>query len=202
MEGNDRKERGDRGVDDAALNRLALQARSDPQAREQLVAFYLELISNWLRKLGYYARGKDTDDLVHDAVVGLLYALAQYDPERGSFTHYAYLRIRSRIVDSIRRRSLDSLSASAQWEVARNTVGFDTWRATTNPLDLLVAQEERREQRQWLDSCHLSRRERQVLALREQGLKPRQIADALGVPRKSVYLALGRLRQKLSRQSA
>lgn len=191
-------------MDRVTLDHLAVQARHDPEARSRLIEFYLNLIARWLCKLGYYARGQAPDDLVQEAVIGVIHAIAQYNPEMGSFSRLAYVRIRSRLIDAIRRGKPAFESLSEEHEGAFLPGGAVSGSVSTsaNPLDILVARESSQEQARLFERTRFSDLEWRVLCLLERGLKPSQIAGALGVPRKSVYHALGRVREKILRASA
>jgi RNA polymerase sigma-B factor len=61
---------------------------ADPLAREELVRRYEPLARNLARR--YHSKGESLDDLRQVANVGLLKAIAKFDPERGfAFTSYA-----------------------------------------------------------------------------------------------------------------
>jgi RNA polymerase sigma-B factor len=64
------------------------QRTGDPLAREELVRRYEPLARNLARR--YHSKGESLDDLRQVANVGLLKAIAKFDPERGfAFTSYA-----------------------------------------------------------------------------------------------------------------
>lgn len=171
------------------------------------MALYMKHISRWLRKLGITARSKETDDLVQEALIGLLTLINQYDPSRGPFAYIAYRRIDSRVRDAIRRstvlaREVVTESQEVQAALDRQPdLLAGSRRVAANPLDLLVEQEELAEWRRRLCSHHLGTLDWQVLRLRYRGLKPCEIADALGLPRAEVYQAMRRLRMLLRRSA-
>ena len=67
-------------AEDAALGAAA--RGGDPAAREALIERYLPLIVSHARS--YAAEGLEFSDLVQEGCVGLLRALARYEPERGA----------------------------------------------------------------------------------------------------------------------
>ena len=81
------------------LDRLARAAADDPGARARVVDEILPLLRRWSRR--YAGRGVDTDDLVQDAVVGVLRALARYRPERGPFLPWARLWARQALQQAV-----------------------------------------------------------------------------------------------------
>src|SRR6201994_4864178 len=64
------------------------RARVDPVLLEEIVKRFEPLARSVARR--YYSRGEPLDDLIQVANVGLLKAIARFDPERGfAFTSYA-----------------------------------------------------------------------------------------------------------------
>ncbi len=65
-----------------------LRATDDPAVVEELVVRFEPLVRSVARR--YHARGEPLDDLVQVANVGLLKAIARFDPDRGfAFTSFA-----------------------------------------------------------------------------------------------------------------
>jgi RNA polymerase nonessential primary-like sigma factor len=85
--------------------RLAARARrGDRAARAALVDEHMGLVRSIA--LRYRDLGLPTDDLVQEGAIGLLTAIDEYDPERGtSFSTYAYWRIRAAITHALTARS-------------------------------------------------------------------------------------------------
>ncbi len=83
------------------LDRLAGRAAAgDEAARAAAVGVALPLLRRWAHR--YAGRGVEVDDLVQDAVVGLLRALASYEPGRGvPFTPYARLWVRQALQQAV-----------------------------------------------------------------------------------------------------
>jgi RNA polymerase primary sigma factor len=77
----------------AEEHRLALRAKDDPAAREQLIERFVPLIVSLARS--YRTEGLDFADLVQEGCVGLLRALDRFDAARGvPFTAFATWWIR------------------------------------------------------------------------------------------------------------
>jgi RNA polymerase sigma factor (sigma-70 family) len=78
---------------------LAEAARMDVGARARL----LEELAPWLRRwtCRYQGRGVGTDDLLQDAVVGVLRAVAGFDAERGPFLAWARLWVRQALQQAV-----------------------------------------------------------------------------------------------------
>ena len=83
-----------------ALRRLVARAqRGDPVARERLIGRLLPLIESLAR--AHHADGLEHRDLVQEGCVGLLRALARYDPSRGvPFPAYALWWIRQALQEA------------------------------------------------------------------------------------------------------
>lgn len=86
----------------------------DPALREEIILRFAPLTHYVLARLGYTPPSKaDYDDLISQGLLGLIDAVDHYDPSRGvRFSTYATIRIRSRILDSL--RAMDWLSRNAR----------------------------------------------------------------------------------------
>ena len=85
------------------LDAPARRARTDPQARAELVEAMTPLLRRWARR--YAGRGVDDDDLVQDGAVGVLRAALRYDPERGPFLPWARLWVRQAMQQTVAESS-------------------------------------------------------------------------------------------------
>lgn len=105
-----------RPIDDAELWARFLangDGRRDAETREALILRYVPLVHYVLNRLGLSAMGADYEDLVSQGLLGLIDAIDRYDPAHGTqFSTYATLRVRGRILDSLRAQ--DWLSRSAR----------------------------------------------------------------------------------------
>lgn len=83
------------------IERLAVLAQAgDGDARARLVEAAIGRLRAWSSR--YRGRGVSTDDLVQDAVVGLLRALERFDPERGvPFLAWAEIWVRQSLQQAI-----------------------------------------------------------------------------------------------------
>ena len=86
---------------------LCLQAASgDRIAEETLVMRYNRLVRICARP--YFLAGGDSEDLIQEGMVGLLNAIREYVPQKGTaFRTYAEICIRNRILSAIRAASRD-----------------------------------------------------------------------------------------------
>ena len=79
----------------------SLAASGDRIAEEALVMRYNRLVRVCARP--YFLAGGDSEDLIQEGMVGLLNAIREYDPGKGSsFRTYAETCIRNRILSAIR----------------------------------------------------------------------------------------------------
>ncbi len=76
----------------------------NPKLREKLLQQYLPLVKSVAGRMAIgFPRSVELDDLVSTGVVGLIEALANFDPKRGvKFETYAVPRIRGAILDELR----------------------------------------------------------------------------------------------------
>lgn len=93
------EEVGDPQPDDATAPDLVLRAvAGEATAREQLIELYLPLVVSLARQ--YRTEGLEFAELVQEGCVGLLRALARYDPGRGPFGAYASWWIRQALQEA------------------------------------------------------------------------------------------------------
>jgi RNA polymerase primary sigma factor len=85
------------------LDRLAARSQSDAAARAELVGRLMPVVRRWVRR--YAGRGVTTEDLVQDAMLGVLRATAGYDPGRGPFLAWAKLWARQALQQAVAERS-------------------------------------------------------------------------------------------------
>jgi RNA polymerase primary sigma factor len=91
-------------LDDARrFDSAALDARGSAEARARLVEALVPWLRRWVRR--YQGRGVDTDDLLQDAVLGVLRAVEGFDPERGPFLLWARLWARQALQQSVAESS-------------------------------------------------------------------------------------------------
>jgi RNA polymerase primary sigma factor len=95
---------------------LARRAREDPRARSDLVEQLLPMIRRMAHR--YAGRGITHDDLINDGVLGLLRAVAGYDPGKGSFVPWARLWIRQSLQQAVAERSRPfRLPTNVLWDI-------------------------------------------------------------------------------------
>ena len=136
---------------DEALCSLA--ASGDRIAEEALVMRYNRLVRVCARP--YFLAGGDSEDLIQEGMVGLLNAIREYVPGKGSsFRTYAETCIRNRILSAIRAAARDKhtpLNHYVSYETPLLDGNTDSYPLSAsrqpqqNPEDMLISREERRE---------------------------------------------------------
>src|SRR5438067_10192079 len=87
------------GADARRFDAVALAAREGPAERARLVELMLPWLRRWLRR--YQGRGVDTDDLMQEAVLGVLRAVEGFDPGRGPFIAWARVWVRQALQQTV-----------------------------------------------------------------------------------------------------
>jgi len=87
---------------------------NDPQERQRLLEQYLSLVKNVAGRMAMgFPKSVELSDLVNTGFIGLVEAMAKFDPARGvKFETYAVPRIRGAILDEL--RSLDWVPRSTR----------------------------------------------------------------------------------------
>ena len=166
-----------------------LSKHSDEQAFSELVLRYLGRISFIARK--YSARGYEHTDFVQEGLIGLYSAARTYDPAGArSFHSYALLCAERRLISVIRKQNSHKAVPSSLL-VGLDSLDLDTPDPSSAPDGAVML-------KATFDQLSriLSRREMQVLKLYCKGHSYAQIAEILGISRKSVDNALQRVRRK------
>ena len=188
---------------DEALCSLA--ASGDRIPEEALVMRYNRLVRVCARP--YFLAGGDSEDLIQEGMVGLLNAIREYDPGKGSsFRTYAETCIRNRILSAIRAAARDKhtpLNHYVSYETPLLDGNTDSYPLSAsrqpqqNPEDMLISREERRERLGTLKG-QLSGFEAQILDLYLRGLSYVEIASEVDRSPKAVDNAVQRIRRKVA----
>ena len=188
---------------DEALCSLA--ASGDRIAEEALVMRYNRLVRVCARP--YFLAGGDSEDLIQEGMVGLLNAIREYDPGKGSsFRTYVETCIRNRILSAIRAAARDKhtpLNHYVSYETPLLDGNTDSYPLSAsrqpqqNPEDMLISREERRERLGTLKG-QLSGFEAQILDLYLRGLSYVEIASEVDRSPKAVDNAVQRIRRKVA----
>jgi len=183
---------------------LCLLARGgDREGEESLVSRYNRLVRQLARPL--YLAGGDSDDLIQEGMIGLIYAVREYDAERSaSFRTYAEICIRSRLLSAVRAAARDKHTPLNQ-SVSLDIPFFDSHSTSFgapdpsrgDPETLLIGREALQDT---LACVHkqLSAFEAKILGYYLDGLTTREMAEAVHKSSKSVDNAVQRIRRKIA----
>lgn len=169
---------------DEQLCRLA--ASGDRRAEGVLISRYLGMV----RRFAAGRRGAlDYDDLVQEGCIGLLDAIAGFDPSReAKFSTYAYACIRHRVSRALQQAG-GQTPPTVPLEAGEEAGGGD-------PGDLLIVREQL-ELAETLLAGLLTPLERKIFFAHLGGFSYQSIADTLDISEKSVDNALQRAKRKL-----
>jgi len=162
-----------------------------PDHEETTAREHSRLVARLVRR--FFLRGGDSDDLYQEGMIGLLYAIRNYNPARSdSFEAYATLCIRSRLYDAVR----NDLRASQRDSRLAEKLEPNP-KNTKDPETLLLANETAKEIQEALGGL-LSAFEASVLGPYLEGYTVNEIASGLKRDAKSVDNAVRRIRRKLA----
>lgn len=169
---------------------LVLISRTSAEAYGVLISRYLPSVR---RLAGMYSPpSADRDDLVSEGILGLMNAVATFDPAKGaSFATYASACANNRMLSALkksarikrREESLDSVGPSSGSSPEKIILDREA-------LDEIFSE----------FSENFSEFERAVFSRYLCGEPYAEIAESLGVERKSVDNALARIRRKLRKK--
>ena len=170
----------------------ALAASGDRMAEEILVMRYHRLVRICSRP--FFLAGGDSEDLMQEAMFGLLKAIREFDPERdAAFQTFAGVCIRNRVRSAVTSASRDKhapLNNSLPMDAAGG-VGY-------NPEESIIDREEHADRLRRLKAC-LSSLEQRILSLYLSGLSYEEIGQQVGRSTKSVDNAVQRIRRKVAK---
>ncbi len=188
-----------KSLDDASLCRLARAGNRD--AEEFLVKRYQRLVRTLARP--YYLAGGDNEDLIQEGMIGLIFAVREYDGSSASFRTFSERCIRNRLYSALRAAARDKHSPLNQ-SVPLEPPFFESPTclygalSQTNPEDLIIGREYVRDMLQAVRR-QLSPFEAEILGYYLDGLTTREMAEAVSRSPKSVDNAVQRIRRKAAR---
>ena len=163
-------------------------------AEEALVMRYLRLVRACARP--YFLAGGDSEDLIQEAMFGLLKAIREFDARRDTqFRTFAEVCIRNRI------RSAVTAAARDKHSPLNNSVPFEAMMmgSDRSPEEMFIGREEEQERMAKINQT-LSWFEQDVLRLYLRGYSYQEIGAQIGRPAKSVDNAVQRIRRKMADQ--
>ena len=170
----------------------ALSASGRRDAEEELVKRYLRIVRVCARP--YFLAGGDSEDLIQEALFGLLKAIREFDSgHEARFRTFAEVCIRNRI------RSAVTNAARSKHAPLNESVPFEPpmLGAGASPEELYISREEEAERLARLEQ-QLSPLERKVLHLFLLGLSYQEISEQVGRSIKSVDNAVQRIRRPVA----
>lgn len=188
-------------LDDESLCRLAREG--DRDAEELLVKRYQRLVRTLARP--YYLAGGDNEDLIQEGMIGLIFAVREYDGSSASFRTFSERCIRNRLYSALRAAARDKhspLNQSVPLEIpffeSPTCLYGASAMSQTNPEDLIIGREYVRDMLQAVRR-QLSPFEAEILGYYLDGLTTREMAEAVSRSPKSVDNAVQRIRRKAAR---
>ena len=176
----------------------------DRNAEEILVSRYTRLVRQLARP--FYLAGGDSDDLIQEGMIGLIYGVREYDSQRAAaFRTFAETCIRNRLYSAVRAASRDKhtpLNQSIPLEIpffdSRTTSSIGTPQISqVNPEDLIIGREDARDKLRGVRK-QLSEFEAKILGYYLDGLTTKEMAEAVNRSPKSVDNAVQRVRKKIA----
>lgn len=170
----------------------SLSAEGCRDAEEELVKRYFRQVRVCARP--YFLAGGDSEDLIQEAMFGLLKAIREFDPGHDTkFKTFAEVCIRNRI------RSAVTNASRSKYAPLNDSVPFESpmLGSGASPEELFISREEEAERLTWLGR-QLSPLEREVLERFLLGLSYQEISEQVGRPIKSVDNAVQRIRRKVA----
>ena len=174
---------------------IVLAQSGDGRAMEEMLCRYADMVKSCAR--GFFLVGGETDDLVQEGMIGLYAAIIDFRAtgEGSSFKNFAYMCVKRRIIDAVKRASSKKnspLNDGISAEVADGWLIYSGF----NPEDSLISNDERREIKQEMARV-LSDFEYKVFGLYMEGMSNAQICEMTGKTDKSVSNAIQRSKVKL-----
>ncbi|OGK11727.1 MAG: hypothetical protein A2Y63_00210, partial [Candidatus Riflebacteria bacterium RBG_13_59_9] len=136
-------------------------------------------------------------DVISEGTLGLVEAVDAFDPERGvKFLTFAYLKVKGRMIDYLRRRRLFlPLPEVAEFGAYTRIIGFDERRASDDVLESLRVAEK-------LLSLLTPTEERILRLMYQRGFTQQEVSQALDCTEANVSIlhkrALKRLREAVN----
>lgn len=174
------------------MNRLIQQAKNgNEQAIEHIVSQYKGLVRSYANK--FFLVGGDKDDLLQEGMLGLFYAITNYDEEKGSFPSFVKLCVLRQILDAVRS---DSGVKNKALSTSIDITEIENYTDSSTPLENLIEKEYFVKIMDLITTV-LTPVEREVLTLFADGFSYDEIMRKTGKSYKATDGALQRARKKL-----
>lgn len=176
----------------------------DRIAEETLVSRYTRSVRQLARP--FYLAGGDSDDLIQEGMIGLIYGVREYDVSRNaSFRTFAETCIRNRLYSAVRAAARDKHSPLNQ-SIPLEIPFFDSRTSSSvgvhglsqvDPEELVIGREDARDTLRGVRK-QLSEFEAKILGYYLDGLTTKEMAEAVNKSPKSVDNAVQRVRRKIA----
>ena len=177
----------------------------DREAEEILVSRYTRLVRQLARP--YYLAGGDSDDLIQEGMIGLIYGMREYDSTRNAtFRTFAETCIRNRLYSAVRAAARDKhspLNQSIPLEIpffdsrTTSSIGVHVL-SHVDPEEFIIGREDARDTLRGVRK-QLSEFEAKILGYYLDGLTTKEMSEAVKKSPKSVDNAVQRVRRKIAR---
>ena len=172
-------------------------AAGDRIAEETLVMRYMRFVRACARP--YFLVGGDSEDLIQEAMFGLLKAIREFDENReASFHTFAEVCVKNRIRSAVTAAARDK-HAPLNCSVPMEEQPLLESVYESDPEELFINKEEEAERLNSLNR-KLSPLEQRILSLYLHGFSYREIGEQVGRTDKSVDNAVQRIRRKVAKQ--
>jgi len=172
-------------------------AAGDRIAEETLVMRYMRFTRACARP--YFLVGGDSEDLIQEAMFGLLKAIREFDEDReASFRTFAEVCVKNRIRSAVTAAARDK-HAPLNYSVPMEEQPLLEQEHQSDPEALFINREEEAERLKVLNE-KLSPLEQRILSLYLHGFSYREIGEQVGRTDKSVDNAVQRIRRKVEKQ--
>lgn len=184
---------------DEELQALAHEGRSE--AEDALARRYVRLVRICARP--FFLSGGNSEDLIQEGMLGLLYAIREYDPEKSaSFHTFAEICIRNHIHSAIRsaaRKKHAPLNDGVSLDdvLSDDSQPLGAQFIQRSPEEQVLARETEKEL-MTASAQRLSELEASILSLYLSGLSYQEMAAQTGRDIKAVDNAVQRIRKKLA----
>ncbi len=175
------------------MDNIVLKAKNgNEQAIDEIVSQYKGLIRSYANK--FFLVGGDKDYLLQEGMLGLFFAITNYDETKGSFPSFVKLCVLRQILDAVRSDS------GNKNKPLYNSVGIeeimDYEDGGLTPLETLIEKEYFAKITKLIKTV-LTSTERLVLTLFAEGYSYDEITRQTGKSYKAIDGALQRARKKL-----
>ena len=175
----------------------------DEDAMQQIFREFKQLIL--LKTKNYFFYGGDREDVIQEAMIGLLKAINGYDENKtASFTTFAILCIKRQIITAIKssnagkNRILNMAMINPETEDTSNISYSNKSFNFYNPEEIVMSKERFRELNRYLKT-NLSKMENEVFEYMLSEMTYTEIAEKTGRTPKSIDNSIQRIKKKLNR---